>query len=872
MTALDGDAMRAESPKRADSRPAAQNVTTKAAPQTPKSSNLSPQDQGKSPAQTSQNEEGGSQAQSPSSPLQSRRLPLQMEEPSEHSNRDEWAEFSDAWKTNIASPGRKVLLDFFYPPRQQLNTEQSNRGKESRNDARNVAQENTNNGNHQETPPPPQPPLPPTRQTSRPPTPGSLDEDPQLLEQEREDRAYVERFWTAYDDIIIISLFTQVGILCRLGAAYWFRMFSNVFRNDRALFTNLPLNCLSCFVMGLLCSGESLMQIISTRFTPPRLQQDLHKQAHQAYEDSGEGPEEFRLSSPVESTSSGSRWRGRLRRRRRKRKRNARKRNWKPNNANMQNELREVQLLALERRIRASPCLVLFPVKKQDVDVVEDYFNDGYQRGDRVQEEEEKREEKNEREEASCSDGNSAFSFDDHDLSLDEEGGWNDLLLKEEVEPKPPQAARAHIGAIHGTDGDSKSGRASAVVAATLSPISATSPGSQSNVLDVPAKKTSVPSTAVNASDENVDNFSDENVEDPVENGHTRNGAAGRAYPGARNYTQVAVSNDVDYGTADYPDFDQIISNVTTDVSQKISRISRANLADGWDLHTTPEEKTEDFLMGLREGLCGALSSFSSWISSMVGLFKEGQFGEAFVGLLLGIQLPLLAYRFGQHVAVYIFVFRCRRETRRDERRGYGIRLATDEDMSNDGNNLAGSIHSPGSGDALSQNDPRSKEDDSQLPSVRAILTALFIMSLVAQVTSLNFFYQPEDRLVAMSLLFSPLGVLARWRLSKFNSWRPSFPIGTFACNIGACALSGTLGSILAGNPDQSERIALVAIIAGFGGTLSSVARFIVEVLAGMDPILFRMDGAYYAICSVFWGLLVSFFFAASVDWADSVE
>ena len=163
-------------------------------------------------------------------------------------------------------------------------------------------------------------------------------------------------------------------------------------------------------------------------------------------------------------------------------------------------------------------------------------------------------------------------------------------------------------------------------------------------------------------------------------------------------------------------------------------------------------------------------------------------------------------------------------------------------------------------------------EDDTRTPSVRAIITAIFIMALVAQTTSLNFFYEPESRLVALSLLFSPVGVLTRWRLSKLNTWRPSFPLGTFTCNIGACALSGSLGTVLAGNPGPRERIALVALIAGFGGTLSSVAGFIVEVLAGMDPILFRMDGVYYAVCSVGWGMLVSFLFTASVDWADAVQ
>jgi fluoride ion exporter CrcB/FEX len=356
-----------------------------------------------------------------------------------------------------------------------------------------------------------------------------------------------------------------------------------------------------------------------------------------------------------------------------------------------------------------------------------------------------------------------------------------------------------------------------------------------------------------------------------------------------KQYGKVDETNFVDYGTQDQPDLDQLITNVAVDISQKISRIKRVRLADGWDVGTTPEEKSADLILGLRDGLCGALSSFSSWISSMVNLLRRGHFGQSFVGLVLGIQLPIIAYRFGQHVAVYIFVWRCRRETKRDNRRGYGIRLNTDDDDDADDDcveevdtgksNSGGSIHSIQSGDSTSR-DRRLKgrrprtvhEEASETPSVRAIITAIFIMALVAQTTALNFFYDTQGRLVALSLLFSPLGVLARWNLSALNSWRPNFPLGTFACNIGACALSGSLGSILAGNPGPTERLVLVAIIAGFGGTLSSVARFIVEVLAGVDPILFRLDGIYYAVNSLLWGMLISFLFTASVDWADSVE
>ena len=139
----------------------------------------------------------------------------------------------------------------------------------------------------------------------------------------------------------------------------------------------------------------------------------------------------------------------------------------------------------------------------------------------------------------------------------------------------------------------------------------------------------------------------------------------------------------------------------------------------------------------------------------------------------------------------------------------------------------------------------------------------------MTQCTSLSFFDSAEDQQIALSLLFSPIGTLARWRLSKFNMWRPGFPLGTFVCNLLACALSGSLGGLLAGNPGPRERTVLTSLINGFGGTLSSVAAFIQEILAGIDPILFRFDGVVYASCSIFSALVIGFIFSASVDWAD---
>jgi fluoride ion exporter CrcB/FEX len=711
-----------------------------------------------------------------------------------------------------------------------------------------------------------------------------IEEDPVVLEQEREDREYVMNFWTVYDDIIFLSLFTQIGILCRLGMANWFKIFDKVFHSQSALFTNLPLNCCSCFLMGILCSGESLMQIIGTRFTPQRLQQDLHREAdyeddmlsHVDDNDLEEG--EMEISTSTENPDSGHDERRRRRNqrhqwstgRRRRRAPTSRITSWHPKTESFQNELREVQLFALERRIRMSPCLLLFPVKKEDVDVVENYFNSGYQKrqnGGGAQEFATPNRFSSAEQDTSLQMGSptgrsvgfmqqTCLSPDDHDLSLEEHDessvgavnlrlSFDSASVDRDVPPDEKFQDEIRVeNAKDSSQGESKA-----------------SPR---------AKKDKPPHQG-----------------DMISTESTVSSVVGQSYPrrrtvlnARRQYGQINNRADIDYGAQEHPDLDQIINNVATNVSQKISRIRRVRLVDGWDVGTTPEEKSEDIMLGLRDGLCGALSSFSSWISSMVSLIRAGNIGQAFMGLVLGIQLPIVAYRFGQHVAVYIFIWRCRRETKQDDRRGYGIRLNTDEDNLEPGEDVVeASVHSMSPGDPLAQSPSTRRrrpvtvdEDDSKTPSVRAIITALFIMALVAQTTSLNFFYEPEHRLIALSLLFSPVGVLTRWRLSKLNNWRPSFPIGTFACNIGACALSGSLGTVLAGNPGPRERIALVALIAGFGGTLSSVAGFIVEVLARIDPILFQIDGVYYAVCSVCWGLLVSFLFTASVDWADSVE
>lgn len=72
-----------------------------------------------------------------------------------------------------------------------------------------------------------------------------------------EDAVLLNSIWRTYDDVIILSLFSMFGIVFRIFSATWFRMeLGVVFSEDSALGTNLPLNCCSCFLLGLFCSGR----------------------------------------------------------------------------------------------------------------------------------------------------------------------------------------------------------------------------------------------------------------------------------------------------------------------------------------------------------------------------------------------------------------------------------------------------------------------------------------------------------------------------------------------------------------------------------------------------------------------------------------
>jgi len=602
----------------------------------------------------------------------------------------------------------------------------------------------------------------------------------------KEECETVEQFWRTYDEVVILSLFSICGVIFRLLAASFFKRFDDVFNENSALFTNLPLNCMSCFLMGLLCSGEDVMKIVHARFGGIVSFVDGSDDALLTGNSSdklvinhgldGAGDHENGVT-PVVNGSEESKAGLHLRRWKRRRNQMLNKTNeihattWWVDRQRQEEEMREVQLLALERRIRASPCLFLFPARKENVDVVEHYV-------DHVTDMDE--------EKASCINTSQSTTVERLKLS-------SKFALKQEYEPK-------------------------AII-----------------------------------SDQDLNSSTDTSSAQSISDSQSSNSSFSNDQMNNEQETNVTVDKQI-----------ELFSEIP-EATNEIKRKAHINISDGWTVGTTAESMKDRIILGLRVGFCGAVSTFSSWNSDMINLLKKGSIDAAFVGYLIGLQLPIVSFRFGQHVSVYTFVWRCRQETKRDERRGYGLRVMQ-------------------SGDEMEVIDRNTKDDGEmssraktkltrKTRSLRAISTLIIITIIVCLLSSIFFFGENLDvQRFSISLLSTPFGVLARWKLNvKLNTLFPSFPLGTFICNIFAVALSGSLGSLLAGNPGPEESIFLTSIIAGFVGSLSTLSTFLIEVLDRIDPILLKFDGMQYAFVTFFWAIVVGLLGSQAKNWADEL-
>jgi len=261
---------------------------------------------------------------------------------------------------------------------------------------------------------------------------------------------------------------------------------------------------------------------------------------------------------------------------------------------------------------------------------------------------------------------------------------------------------------------------------------------------------------------------------------------------------------------------------------------------------------TASALLGMRTGLCGSLTTFSSWNQSMVKFVIVDKDGwNAVVGYIVGLMVALLCLQFGQLTALYV-------QQRHNTATKKCLFLLPLSQKANSCIAFCGR----------------------HVWETRIAASLVFVVALVVeawyaanlQCGSPNDRHGCDeddggDRDLMFGLFFSAFGVAMRWQLGRFNARCPSFPIGTFTANMVGAAVIGAIYGVRDDPVKDSywASVQITSIALGFCGALSTVSTFVSEVNDRLRPIAVKgkaaptctLAGFVYAISTLLGGFVV---------------
>ena len=234
-------------------------------------------------------------------------------------------------------------------------------------------------------------------------------------------------------------------------------------------------------------------------------------------------------------------------------------------------------------------------------------------------------------------------------------------------------------------------------------------------------------------------------------------------------------------------------------------------------------------------GLCGSLTSFSSWNSEAISSLLQTDhvppnnaariFGWG-TTILLGLGMSAGALGVGKHLAA--------------------ISPWSDWRMQNRERTASSAIDS-------SELDGLCKFCHTGLKCHTFLCVCLWLLVSVLMVAVPSIVLHEWD--LAFSLVFAALGTYVRWHLAPLNSTSHNFKLGTFLVNVMGTWLLGGVLSVSEIYPDGCVHDLLVGIGTGFCGCLTTVSTFTVE-LSGL-PLRYVYAYAMSSISAAQVGLLL---------------
>lgn len=285
-----------------------------------------------------------------------------------------------------------------------------------------------------------------------------------------------------------------------------------------------------------------------------------------------------------------------------------------------------------------------------------------------------------------------------------------------------------------------------------------------------------------------------------------------------------------------------------------------------WFRPDHPLQAHHELHIGLKVGLCGCLTTFASWNTQMVVMLDGSdtelgsQIAPALFGYILGVSCSIPSFYFGQIVAEWL----------------QSIHAVQSNSLVRDELD-ASQNHSSKLDPRLVNNETRERlylfEKISQiwyLPfGVRFGPLFWSVACLAAFVMGDVYFDMTFYRGMWMAIVLSPVGSLARWRLSRFNltgfQWNEStvewFPLGTFLANIigsvvaiVAKATSGNLAHRQSDSVHAWIMPLLAAVADGFSGSLSTVSTLVKEMTCMLIP----LRRLFYCWFTIFCSMILS--------------
>jgi fluoride ion exporter CrcB/FEX len=295
-----------------------------------------------------------------------------------------------------------------------------------------------------------------------------------------------------------------------------------------------------------------------------------------------------------------------------------------------------------------------------------------------------------------------------------------------------------------------------------------------------------------------------------------------------------------------------------------------------WLRHDHPLQQHDAYHVGIRTGLCGSITTFSSWNAQMIvmmdgtGTQLGSQIVPALFGYAIGFCCSVSSFLLGTHVSIWLNRLKNPEIAHEDDEE---LRLNTVESINHEEDSLRRRHMS-----AMEPTPPQRivvfpqflSSENRFCRHFRAFFCSgrmPFVILIVLLATyAIGGFAKDDTFLQTMffSSIFTPPGALLRWELYKWNTRISSqrsrrmnwLPWGTFVANtLGACLSILLVALQIRYNDDAVNNIwavsLLTALRTGFCGSLSTVSTMVKEMFELNSKFPYHAKAYHYATLTV---------------------